>query len=288
MKHFLPGIFITFTLLIFSGCDIINPEEPQASYIRIDTILVETDPVLQGTNSSKISDAWIYVDQNLLGAFELPCEVPVLLEGKKEVLIGAGIKINGLSGLRSPYAFYRLWEGEADLVAGETTLLSPTVTYFDSLNYPINANFDDISGNIIEATIASDTTVLLNNNPTVSFEGNGCFQVLLRRDSGYVEFQTVNALELPKQGSNVYAEMNYKTSHQMTVAVAAYYPASATRRSTIINLNPSENWNKIYLNLTEAVSRELGAVNYRLYFFAFKPSGSGELNLLIDNLKIIY
>lgn len=288
MKHTLQCFFVILATICLFGCDIINPDEPKASFIRIDTILVETDPFIQGSNSANISDAWIFADQNLIGAFELPCQVPVLLEGNTEILIGAGIQINGISGLRSPYSFYRLWEGEAELIGGETTTLSPKVTYFDSLNFVINANFDDISGNIMEATTASDTTVLLNNEPGVPFEGNGCFQMQLLRDSGYVEFQTLSTLDLPKQGANVYAEMDYKTSHQMTVALAAYYPASATRRSVVVNLRPSENWNKIYLNLTENVSRELGAVNYRLYFYSFKPAGSGDLNLLIDNLKIIY
>ncbi|MEX1187935.1 MAG: hypothetical protein WED33_01675 [Bacteroidia bacterium] len=288
MKHFLRGIFTFSLFCLLSGCDIINPKESQPAYISIDTIPLTTDPVLQGSNSARITDAWIYIDKNLIGAFELPCRIPVLEEGDHEILVGAGIQVNGISALRSAYSFYKFWEGQVNLSPGETANVSPTVAYFDSLNFPLIANFDDQSGNKIEASIASDTIVSLTSSPNLVFEGNGSFLTSLRRDSGYVEFQTVDAFVLPKQGANVYAELNYKTSHELSIGIAAYYPVSATRRSLIINLNPSDTWNKVYLNLTEAVSTEVNATNYRLFFFSFKPAGTPEMEILIDNLKIIH
>jgi len=51
---------------------LINPAEPIPSYIHIDKIDLTTDYSSQGTSSNKITDAWIYVDNELIGAFEMP------------------------------------------------------------------------------------------------------------------------------------------------------------------------------------------------------------------------
>jgi hypothetical protein len=44
----------------------------------------------------------------------------------------------------------------------------------------------------------------------------------------------------------------------------------------------------VYLNLTNQVSTEIGAANYRLFFFVEKLRGTGPAEILIDNLKIIH
>jgi hypothetical protein len=90
------------------------------AYIRVNSIPVVTEPITQGSNSSNITDAWIYADDQLIGAFELPCDVPVLDLGTKKISIGAGIKINGISSLRAPYPFYKFYETTSELKAGES------------------------------------------------------------------------------------------------------------------------------------------------------------------------
>jgi hypothetical protein len=53
-------------------------------------------------------------------------------------------------------------------------------------------------------------------------------------------------------------------------------------------LNKSDEWKKVYISMTRAVSEQLNAANYRVYFYSLKPSGSEPLEILIDNMKIIY
>jgi len=287
MKQILPGLVFLFTMFL-SGCSLFDGKETQPAYISIDQFTVNTDPAVQGSASSKITDAWIYVDNNLLGTYELPCRIPVLKQGPAEILLGAGIKVNGISGLRSPYVFFKLYSDNAELVPGETSYFSPQVSYFDSLSFPLLANFDDISGNKLESTAFSDTNIYITTSPDKTFEGNGSQIVTLLRDSGYIEFQTVDVYDLPKQGVPVYAELNYKCTHVLSIGIAAYYPLSNTRRQLVINLNPTDTWNKVYLNLTNQVSTEIGAENYRLIFFVEKLKGTEPAEILIDNLKIIH
>jgi hypothetical protein len=40
--------------------------------------------------------------------------------------------------------------------------------------------------------------------------------------------------------------------------------------------------------MTKAVSEQINASNYRVYFYSLKTAGSDPLEILIDNMKIIY
>jgi len=51
------------SLLLLYSC---NKEEPIPAYIHIDKIDLKTNYSIQGSNSHKIIDAWIYVDDQLL------------------------------------------------------------------------------------------------------------------------------------------------------------------------------------------------------------------------------
>lgn len=278
-------LFFLLFVLILSGC---TSDKGVPAYIRINAISVSTEPITEGTNSSNITDAWIYVDDNLVGAYELPCDVPVLATGNRKVSVGAGVKINGISSLRAPYPFYRFYETNTELVAGESIDIQPEVTYFDSLQFAFLANFDDISGSKLEASGATDTTIGITNNPAKVFEGNGSMIAQLNRDSGFVEFQFVETINLPKQGTIVYLEFDYKNTHVLSVGLKSYYPSSGTQSTELINLNKSDEWKKVYISMTRAVSEQLNAANYRVYFYSLKPAGSEPLEILIDNMKIIY
>ena len=90
-------LFITYYLLLIlsmSSCEIINPEIKIPSYMHIDSISLNTDYPTQGTNSNKITDAWIYIDGKLTGTFQMPVTFPILAEGNHNLTIRAGIIAN--------------------------------------------------------------------------------------------------------------------------------------------------------------------------------------------------
>jgi len=282
-------VFLCLCWFICQSCNLINPDEEIPSYIAIDTIRLNANTTLQGSASSKITDAWIYVDDQLIGAFELPCKIPVLAAGEHKISVGAGVMVNGLTALRAPYPFYRFYsENSINLDEGEIRKIEPVVTYFDSLQFAFMANFDDLSGSKLEAAGASDTTIALSSDPNLVFEGAGSMLAALYRDSGFIEFQMVEPVELPKQGTTIYLELNYKTTHILNVGLKANYTSSGTVSAPLVSLNPSETWNKIYINMTRQVSQQVNAANYRVYFYAPKPAGSGKMELFIDNMKIVY
>ena len=61
-------------LLVFNfSCQIIDRPEKAPSFIQIEDFQFSISNNNQGTSSEKITDAWIYVNGNLEGAYELPC-----------------------------------------------------------------------------------------------------------------------------------------------------------------------------------------------------------------------
>jgi hypothetical protein len=105
MKRF----FIILLILNFS-CQIIDRPEKAPSFIKIDDFQFSISNNNQGTSSEKITDAWIYVNGNLEGAYELPVTIPLHYEGVKDLSIYPGIKRNGISADRKKYPFYRQFD----------------------------------------------------------------------------------------------------------------------------------------------------------------------------------
>jgi hypothetical protein len=286
MKH--NYLLLIGFLLSFCSCNIINPTEKIPAYISVDTFLLNTDVGIQGSNAAKITDAWIYVNDNLIGAFELPCKVPALFEGKCKISVGPGIKTNGIAATRTIYPFYKNYFTEVDLIPEGETKLSPLTVYFDSLTFAYKSNFDDAAGISLEATNRSDTSIQITYNQTEVFEGNGSLKAELTQDSAFLEFKQVDAVPLPKQGEFVFLEMNYKCNGLLNVELYSNYPSSAPHIDKVLTLLPSENWNKIYIDLTRYVSTQVNAINYTLYFSMIKLGGTESIKVYMDNLKIVH
>ncbi|MEZ4984834.1 MAG: hypothetical protein R2795_07325 [Saprospiraceae bacterium] len=100
---------IHFALLLVMSvswwqCDFINPEEGIPSYLFIEEFTLTTGPA-QGSNSHKITEAWVFVDDIFLGVYDLPATVPVLETGSHTVRVEAGIRDNGLGDFPNIYPF---------------------------------------------------------------------------------------------------------------------------------------------------------------------------------------
>lgn len=280
-------ILMSFLFAMLFSCNVINPDEKIPAYIRIEKIELETNPTTEGSNSAKIADAWIYVNDQTIGTFELPCLVPVLHSGNSVVSIQAGIKVNGISALRFPYPFFRFSTTEVNLVEDSIISITPKVAYYPDVNFAYRANFDDPSGITLEPTSDSDTSIKVINDPSLVFEGNGSAYAILTRDSTFMNFQSTVVMDLPKNGRTVYLEMDYKVNGLLDVGLITVSPTNTFRRSSL-TLNPTTEWNKVYVNLTENVSLTPNAIGYRLLFRAYKLPGDPNVELFLDNLKVVY
>jgi hypothetical protein len=292
--------FIAFLALssIWTSCNLYNPAEPVPAYIHIQKISVTTDASLEGSNSSKITDAWVYIDGKLVGIYELPATFPVIAEGSHQLLIKAGIKVNGISATRAPYPFYDSYKQTITLTAGTTSHVQPVVQYVSGLNWSSpnmwKEDFESSSGMTLDTSATGSDTNLYHytipsgtTHPNV-FEGHGSGIAYIDAAHPKFEYMSSNApFVLPRGDSPVFLEMNYKCNYDFVVGVFAH-DNSGSNQYKVINVNASPNWNKIYIYMSPTVSAATNAIDFNVFFGMLNTSGSNGLYIALDNIKLVH
>jgi hypothetical protein len=283
-------IILALSLILLS-CDK-GSEEDIPSYISLNSIWLNPEGV--GTSSQKITDAWIYVDDEFIGAFELPfVKVPVLKAGKHHLKIYPGIKMNGIASTRVPYAFYSSVEKEINLVRDSIVNLgSLPVKYSPGIIFAWQEDFE-------QSTISLDTTkrsiyklertfdtAFIFKPPTGEYNSSSG-RAIINSDSGIFECASHDAFVLPVNGRDVFLELNYKTNNSVTVGIFVN-TASQTIQEPLLVLNRNTTWNKIYINLTAAVVQHQNAIDFKIFFGIIKDSDVAEAQFLVDNIKLVH
>ena len=282
MKHIIfPFLFISF---LYQSCEEIDINEGVPSYINIPSIEVITDPANEGSNSHKITDAWVYFNNNLQGCYPLPTTFPVLLDGKQNIKVRGGIKINGIAATRGDYPFYGDSTIEINLTKNSTLLLdSIVVSYADNLDFHI-IDFETGSKEF-EETSSSDTTFFIANDTLFGGNFGG-----VHLASPHLTFEiATEKIQLPKVGTPVYVELNYKCNTAFQVGVFANYDQAPVIIQSILTINPKLESNKIYIDLTSAIINTQNADSHKVFISMKRDINSNEIaELYVDNFKIVY
>ncbi len=268
---------------MFSSCDIINPEEDIPSYIHIDKFSLVTT-TLQGANTHKITDAWVFVDGDFIGVFEIPVTFPVLSSGMHQVSIKPGIKIYGIAASREIYPFYKKYTVTKDLMPRQIDTISPVVYYLDELNFGElwMEDFED-AGMKLDTSFGSKVEIVQYNDTIINSKTGF---IALSAVNDYFECKSED-LNLPKYGERVYLEMDYKCNNEFTVGLWANNTANAIRQPIIL-LNTTSGWNKIYIDLTQTITSNNNASSFSLYINASINEEKQTAEIYVDNLKIIH
>jgi hypothetical protein len=240
----------------------------------------------QGSASQRITEGWFYANGEFLGAYSLPHEVPVIAEGPTEIQVFPGIKVNGIVSSPDIYPFYERFESEVDLAPAKTDTLRPATAYLSSVSIPFiedfetgNAFIDDLDGN-------PDTRVEAIGGSDV-FEGQRSGYIGLDEDNGFIEVANLPVLpDIPTNNSPVFLEFDYKCNIQFGVGLVGIDPNLPASRAVILILNPKEEWNKMYLDLTSSL-RASGFSVYQIYITAAHEPGNEVSEVFLDNFKLV-
>ena len=282
------GRLLFFTLLssLFS-CNIINPVEPVPAYINIHKVeFVSTPGKNVGSLSHKITDAWIYIDNNPVGVFEIPFTVPALYEGPHNVKIRAGIMQNGIAATRLIYPFYSDYDTVINFVPEQSVVINPVFRYVDDAKFSIIEDFEGSSLKL-ERSGNSDTTLVHVTNNSIAFEGNGCGKGIIDDNKSLFEIVSIDNYSLSKN-SPVYLEINYKTDIAFSSGFYANEPGQINQYSSGLSINPVEEWNKIYVDMTTAINSSSNASTFKLYIGALKNIDGTTRTLYLDNVKLVH
>jgi len=286
LRKLIASSIIIFFINTFISCELINPEEQIPSYIHIDKIDLHITSTEQSSGSQKITDAWVYIDDQLIGAFELPATFPVLWNGTHTITVKPGIKVNGISELRAIYPFYSSYIKDTNLVKGSVTKINPVVTYTTSTVFEWKETFED-GGISLEKTSSSDTMIVATSDVSKVFEGIYSGVVHLDNNHNLFECKTTNSFVLPFSDVPVFLELNYKSNESIFVGIIANTSTQSESRG-VLYINKSDVWNKIYINLKSAINEYTNADNFRIFFHIEKTEGTESSEILLDNIKLVH
>ena len=286
MKKNLLSIFLIFFLsLLIASCEIINPAEPVPAYLHFDNFVLQIDTTTQGSASNKITDVWLYVDNQPLGAYEMPATIPVLKEGSHEIKVRGGIIVNGIAATRSYYPFYTFYTAQVNLTSGSVTHVSPVVNYFSGTIFSFDERFNG-TGISLDTTSLSDTTIQTISDSVHAFE-NETGKVILDAQHPFFECATHTLLTLPADGNPVYMEMNYQTNTEFTVGIFANTSLGVFNIS-VLTIRANSEWKKIYINLSNATSLYPSALGFKPYIHMERNSSVGDAEFYFDNVKVVH
>ncbi|MBL4624500.1 MAG: hypothetical protein JKY42_05110 [Flavobacteriales bacterium] len=286
-------LFILFLAFILSSCQLFDKEEDTPSFIYIDQIEVQANATgNEGTITSNISDAWVFLNDNNMGNWELPAKVPLYSSGTQNIKIIAGIRINGLQGYRAQYPFLDFYQKEVPLIKGEIIDIDPVIEYYTPINFIWKENFES-AGISIDSASGSHTSIQLTSDPTKVIEGVTSGIVTLHDTISFYKGVSNEIFELPIASNPVYLEIDYKTDMDFIVFLISHNPVRSNETLVIglkAKVDSSGNLiqNKVYIDLTFDVSTNYLASGYQIGISTSLPENQSSGTFIIDNIKLIH
>lgn len=273
------------TLLV--GCK----DEPEQipAYIHVKPFQV-TAP--GGNAWQNLTDGWLYINGEFLGAYTLPATIPVLAEGETEVLLFPGVKENGIEATPNIYPYLKRFTQKYNLIADQTTEVQPVTDYDSAIKYAFGLGRGDFDGGSSIGLENRDTDDAYN----IEISSDGAFAgqcLIMRADTAHpiMDIATELMNNLPFLGApEVWLELHYKSDVPFFLFLLNGFPENTQR---VFQFNNSETWNKIYINLTQYIVSS-GYPDQRLYFRLGLPKDSNGKytqssgTVRLDNIRVVH
>ncbi|MDD2634010.1 MAG: hypothetical protein PHW82_00760 [Bacteroidales bacterium] len=265
-----------------------NPPEQIPSYVSVDTIAISIANPSQGTAAHNISDCWLYVNNKLVGVFEVPFTVPVLESGPHDIQIEPGIKNSGGNAAREVYQMMNGYSINTVLEEKEIVKVNPVFEYRPAVIFDLVEDFEDI-GIEFQVSEQSDTVIYLVSDEN-AFEGKSMYFCVDKNRPNF-ECRSSQLFEIQKNGP-AFLEINFKSNDFFNFGIfSKEYTGSSINeiRKHIYGFNPTDEWKKVYIDLNYFVNNVSGT-EFRLFFTAVyaEESGLEKSEVYIDNVKLIY
>lgn len=279
-------LFGSAALVLLCAC---TKGDKEASYLQLGTVSVEVDPLTEGTGSHRITDLWVFAEDEALGVWESGSRLPVLREGEVTIKLIAGIPRNGMRDDRIQYPFYATWSGTVDLRDGATVRIDPTFNYFTG-NIYWNEGFED-PGFKFTRSADSDTTMLLVNDPDLVLTGNGAGRIHVDPDRPYVRMVSSDAFT---PNGAVFLELDRRSDHRFLIGgLMDPTGGGSTIDLPYLFVAPTLRddggmpWSKIYVDLSSLFNAP-GLTNKRFYIEVQLVDGATSGTILLDDIKLVH
>jgi hypothetical protein len=269
-------------LLVVTAC---KKDGAIPAYVEVD------QPVVTGSNgqviSSKITDLWVYVNDEPAGVWEPGKPIPLIAEGPSSVKLIAGVRKNGVTDDRIQYPFYQTWQQQVNLVPEQVQVIHPEFHYFDDLSYWL-ADFD--TGLRFDTLNCSASMTIVPSDSTLAGQGLGNGRILL--DAAHSLYRGVSSGDpFTGVGSAAFLEIDYRSDAPLLVGVqytlqGYQYPIPYVYLKATKQYPGDKSWNKVYIDMSKPWDVP-GAMNKRFYLEASLPDGTTAATVDVDNIKLV-
>lgn len=274
-------------LFLVAGCD---KPEPVPAYLQIEPFVINENG---GAAWHQITDGWLYVNNEFLGAYTLPATVPVLAEGESEVVLFPGVKENGIIYTPNIYQFMTRYEKTVNLTPPDVTTIQPVTEYDAAAIIPWvdRGDFDGASDLQLENRDGDDSTgyVLTTDG---AFFGKS-IRMEVNTEHPTIEIAT-EKVPLPTSAEQeVWLELHHNNDMPFTLYLLSSTGSSSEVVQAVYRFNETEGWNKIYINLTEFLIATL-LEEHRLGFRVTLPKNDqGQYSqttgtVMLDNIRLVH
>ena len=271
------ALFVIVAVLCFAGCKPM-PNEGIPFYMKIDSVKLVTNYSVEGNNSQNITDVWVEANTDNLGAYELPCNFPVLQENDVRFVISAGIKESGQSGVRVNYPFYEPDTFTLVATRGNKYSHVPVFKYKAATVFSFNEDFEFGNG-------FTGMNKIYQPDSNVHY-GSACGMLAVNPTDSNKEADAIQKYALPA-GQEIWMEVDYKSEVPFWVGFVGRFSSGDVTTYPVLFVTAKDRWNKLYVKFSDAVS-SVRANTYSIYFEGLNPDGNSGGSVDIDNVKLVH
>lgn len=268
-------------VFLISSCKKYSAAKP-AFFLKSTNVSVSTTS-LQGSSSNKITELILYIDGQYQGSYPYGNVMPIPNNNKNvRIDVLAGIRNNGFKATHITWLFYDKIQIDTLVESGKTIERSFAFKYNPNVKFAWVEGFENTSGySIIKSAVSSGSFVLA---PAADcFEGKS-IELQLTTNQTIAQIESALSYSLPTGSSNVYLELDYKCYQEFSVGVIA----NDGTQKQVMTLNPSLTWNKIYINLAEAINNPPSSSTHKIYFKMLKTKTEDDSRMFLDNIKVVH
>jgi hypothetical protein len=285
-------IRLSFFLLLLLGFTACVKNNPDPSWLKVTEWSLQSNIDLSGDEgelSHNITEAWVLIDDKVIGVFQVPFKIPILKDGMCNIKIYPAIKNNGISATKKIYPFLEVYEVNQTLTKNQTLTLNPVTKYKSVTQFWIE-DFEGINISLTDDPNTSLANCETSNENLQPFNGNLYGKVSMNSiDSLWVAY-TEDDIFIAK-GKEAYLEIDYHNTNSLTTGLIYVSPSGVTNNINIrLNAQSPESvvWKKIYIELKELISSAPNSSSFRQSFSCYLDPGQISTEILIDNIKVVY
>ena len=285
------------SFVLFSSCDNFEGKQEIPAYLKINKIEVkESGSKLLTSDIRGVLVKAINVSKNkeeIIGSFELPCEIPILLEGEVVISISPVVVLDLNVATQTTYPFLATITDTVTLKQGETTCLDSVIYTTYQIAPRWVENFEDIS------TGFNKNNITIINSPVKSGSGAGFIGF---ESSDTVDFYTIEDFYIPsnERAYGLCLEFDYWTTDVLYVEITGfdkYSNALITARNQLqiptvkdgSSPEDTDSWRKIYVSLHSLWDSQFNVnENFKIGLWARKNKNSTHSGVYIDNIKLFH